>query len=260
MIEMWKRKEVIGDCTLYLGDCNEVLPVVGRVSHLISDPPFEKEAHTAVRRTQRSIKENKAAELDFSAISEQMRSFIPNWAYGNCDGWLLTFCQVEAVSMWRDAMEDASLKYKRGMAWVKPDSSPQFNGQMPAQGYECIATAWCGEGHSRWNAGGKRGVYTHLTNPPNRDGRHPTEKPVALMSELLIDFTNPGDLICDPFMGSGTTGVAAARLGRRFVGVELDQKYFDISCERIAAVQRQPDMFNARESKGAQLSILELNK
>ena len=97
-MEPWIRKEVIGDCTLYLGDSAQVLPVLDRVSHVISDPPFEKEAHTAVRRTQRSIKEDKAAELDFAAISDQMRAFIPSWAHDNCDGWLLTFCQVEAVS------------------------------------------------------------------------------------------------------------------------------------------------------------------
>jgi hypothetical protein len=63
------------------------------------------------------------------------------------------------------------------------------------------------------------------------------------MREILGDFTKPGELVCDPFMGLGTTGVAALRLGRRFVGIELQQKYFDVACTRIEAAARQPDLF-----------------
>jgi site-specific DNA-methyltransferase (adenine-specific) len=63
------------------------------------------------------------------------------------------------------------------------------------------------------------------------------------MCELLSLFSNPGDLICDPFMGSGTTGVACVKLGRRFIGIEKDHKYFDIACERISAALSQGDLF-----------------
>lgn len=229
--------------TLYLGDCRDVLATLGAVDSILTDPPFEKEAHTAIRRTQKSIKSGVADALDFIAITEELRSVLPQFALQNCEGWFLAFCQVEAVSTWRDAMEVAGLKYKRGMAWVKPDSSPQFNGQGPAQGYECIASAWCGKGISRWNAGGKRGVYTHNTNGVGRHGVHPTEKPISLMSEIVADFTDVGGLVCDPFMGSGTTGVASVRLGRRFVGIEQDPKYFEIAVERIAKALAAPDMF-----------------
>src|SRR5262249_16881429 len=65
----------------------------------------------------------------------------------------------------------------------------------------------------------------------------------ALMREIVQDFTKPGDLVCDPFMGLGTTGVAAVALGRRFVGVELNSEWFDVACRRIEAAARQPDMF-----------------
>ena len=228
------------DVALYLGDCREILPGLPRVDAVVTDPPFEKEAHTPIRRTQKSIRSGESDALNFDAITEDMRAFLPEWAGNNCDGWLLAFCQVEAVAAWRDAMEAADLKYKRGMAWVKPDSSPQFNGQGPAQGYECIASAWCGQGISRWNAGGKRGVYTHNTNGPGRHGVHPTEKPVSLMSEIVEDFVALGSVVLDPFMGSGTTGVACVRTGRGFVGVELDPAYFDIACRRIADELRRP--------------------
>lgn len=240
---MIRREVTIGDCRLILGDCLEVLPSLGLVDAIITDPPFEKEAHTPVRRTQRSIREDAPAELGFDAITEETRLAIPSWAAECCTGWLLAFCQVEAVSAWRDAMEAAGLKYKRGMAWVKPDSSPQFNGQGPAQGYECIASAWCGPGISRWNGGGRRGVFTHLTNQSDRDGRHPTEKPVPLMRELVGLFSGLGQIVLDPFMGSGTTAIGCIKTGRRFIGIEKSEEHFQTAVERIQDAYSRPDMF-----------------
>ena len=144
------------------------------------------------------------------------------------------------------------MKYKRGCLWVKPDSTPQLNGQGPAQGAECFVVSWNGEGHAKWNAGGKRGVYTHCTNQPDRTGLHPTEKPIPLMAEIVKDFTNHGETILDPFMGSGTTGVACVKLGRKFIGIELDPKYFDLSCRRIEEAYKQTDMFISQTVKPVQ--------
>ena len=135
------------------------------------------------------------------------------------------------------------MKYKRACIWVKPDSTPQLNGQGPAQGAECFVVAWCGDGHAKWNAGGKRGVYKHTVNPPDRQGGHPTEKPWRLFVEILQDFTNPSQTILDPFMGSGTTLVACEKLGRQGTGIELDPEYFDIACKRVDEATRQPDLF-----------------
>ena len=119
---------------------------------------------------------------------------------------------------------------------------PRFNGQGAARGFECAVTAWCGPGYRRWNGGGKRGVYTHCVNI-GRQGEHPTEKPLPLMCDLLRDYTMPKHIVCDPFAGSGTTGVAAVKLGRRFIGVERDPRWFDLSCRRISEALKQPDMF-----------------
>jgi DNA modification methylase len=247
----------IGDCTLYLGDCREILPTLGKVDAVVTDPPFEAECHAAVLRTAASIRTGVPAALDFVAITEDLRAFIPQWSAENCRGWLIAFCQVEAVSSWRDAMELAGLKYKRGMAWVKPDCAPQFNGQMPAQGFECMASAWCGDGHSRWNGGGRRGVFTAMTNNIDRHGEHQTEKPVQLMRELISLFSNHEETILDPFMGSGTTGVACVKLGRKFIGIEIEPKYFEIACKRIQQAYAQPDMFIAPPApKPVQLNLL----
>ncbi len=143
------------------------------------------------------------------------------------------------------------------MIWVKPDSSPQFNGQMPAMGYESIPLAWCGSGHSKWNGGGRRGVFTHLTNNTDREGTHQTEKPISLMKELIELFTNKDDIILDPFMGSGTTGVACVKLGRKFIGIEIDERYYEIAKRRIQAALDSPDLF-IEQPKKAEQTILSL--
>lgn len=250
------RVERIGDATLYLGDCREILPTLGRVDHVIGDPPYEAEAHSAQRRTQRSVKTGVAEVLDFDAISEELRGDVARFAATNCDGWALLFCQVEAVTAWRDALVGAGARYRRAMVWVKPDSSPQFTGDCPAQGYESIVAAWCADGRSRWNGGGRRGVFNHPVNV-GRYGGHPTEKPLPLMREFVSLFTEPGQLILDPFLGSGTTGVAAVELDRSFVGVERDPKYFDLACRRIEEAYRQPRLFDAPAPKPVQGSLLD---
>jgi site-specific DNA-methyltransferase (adenine-specific) len=241
---------------LWLGDCREILPLIGRVGHVITDPPYEKEAHRTGRRTQASVKTGINVDLDFDAITEDMRSEVAELTVNMSDGWVMYFCQAEAVTPWRDAIEAAGGKYKRTMVWIKPDSTPQLNGQMPAPGYESMPLAWCGIGHSRWNGGGRRGVFTHITNQPDREGTHPTEKPVPLMAELVTLFSQPGDLICDPFCGSGTTGIACVRTGRKFVGIELDQRYFDLTCRRISRALDAPDMFISRPDPAKQEAFL----
>jgi site-specific DNA-methyltransferase (adenine-specific) len=251
------RVERIGDATLYLGDCLEVMPTLEPVDHVLGDPPYEKEAHRIGRRTMANIRTGENADLTFDAITAEARLDACQKAVPLCRGWLMWFCQAEAAGDWRDALEASKAKYKRTMIWVKPDSSPQFNGQMPAMGYESIPLAWCGSGHPKWNGGGRRGVFTHLTNQPDRDGRHQTEKPGPLMAELVTLFSNPGQTILDPFMGSGSTGVACAKHGRRFVGIEKDPKWFDVACERIEAAYRQPRLFREQPAKVKQDSFLD---
>ena len=218
--------------------------MLDKVDHVITDPPYEKIMHDS-KKSSRVMKGGANAglrKLDFGPIDSIRGEFV-RLSSNVCDGWFVAFCTVEGVARWADAINPAAMKYKRACTWIKPDSTPQLNGQGPAQGAECFVTAWAGKGHARWNAGGKRGVYQHCVNGPTRHGGHPTEKPIPLMSELVADFTNPGQTILDPFMGSGTTGVACAKMGRRFIGIELDAKYFDIACKRIEEGYSQPDFF-----------------
>jgi site-specific DNA-methyltransferase (adenine-specific) len=247
------RIEKIGDCTLYLGDCLEVMPTLGRVDHVISDPPYE-ELMQSLNNSVKLRRLDGGADrkmLDFNSIKELREPFL-DWCAVHCDGWLLAFCNVEGVWHWREQITKREIKFKTTCIWHKPDSTPKLNGQGPALAYECITTSWCGRGHSRWNGGGKRGVFSHCTNNSQREGTHPTEKPVSLMLELVSLFSNYNQNILDPFMGSGTTGVACVKLGRKFIGVEISEKYFDIACRRIEQAYKQPDMFIEPPKKAVQ--------
>jgi DNA modification methylase len=253
------RVEVIGNATLYLGDCMDILPMLPKVGAVITDPPYEAEAHTKGRRLlgkqdsgERTVE---YGALDFDAMTEETRERSTDMARFLCRGWMLTFCQAEAVAKWRDAHESANAKYKRAMVWIKPDGAPQFTGDRPGMGYESIVASWCGEGRSRWNGGGRHGVFTHAQRDDKTPKEHMTQKPVALMRELVGLFSNVGEIVLDPFMGSGTTGVACAFLGRAFIGVEREPKYFDISCRRIEEAQRQQPLIPHEMPKAEQLEI-----
>jgi site-specific DNA-methyltransferase (adenine-specific) len=151
----------------------------------------------------------------------------------NVQGWSLIFSQDEHIPTWSSHMvtlDGGGTRYFRSMVWIKPNAKPNLNGHGPGKGHEMIQAYYSGGGRAKWNGGGKTGVFIH-----NRPAKpvHPTEKPVALMKELVRLFTNPGDVIFDPFMGSGSTGVAALELGRRFIGVEKDPVYFCLARDRI---------------------------
>lgn len=221
--------------TLYNADCMDILPTLGKVDVTISDPPYEAQAHTAMRRTRASIEGRiDKAGLGFDAITEETRSSVAAWTAKNIAKWALFFCQVEAVGTWKKELENYGAKYDRAWAWIKPDAAPRFNGQGPAQGFESIVTAWCGTGGRSWNGGGMRNVLTYNVTS-GRVSDHPTEKPLPLLMRLVHLYSDKGDMVADFFMGSGTTGVACIRMGRKFIGIERDPRYFDIACKRIEA-------------------------
>lgn len=233
------REVNIGDATLYCGNCFDVVGALLTVDHVICDPPYESLHHKAKNEGRAKGLQS----LDFEAIDEIREAFVEDFA-PKCKKWFVAFCTPEGVARWADVINPSkALRYKRACVWIKPNAAPQFNGQGPGMGAEMFVTAWAGSGVSAWNAGGKLGVYTHCVGGPTRDGRHPTEKPVPLMSEIVADFTKPGETILDPFAGSGSTGVAAIAQGRKFIGIERNPKYFEIMCERIANAWAQPRLF-----------------
>jgi site-specific DNA-methyltransferase (adenine-specific) len=234
--------------TIICGVNRDHYPVIGSVQAVITDPPYGDEVHDKEKVGRTATGEVDAVPVPFEALTSDDVHFLADYCHDNVVGWALVFCQAEQIPAWRRIMDSyEKIRYFRPMLWIKPDAKPNFRGHGPGVGHETIQAYWCGGGRQSWNAGGKVGIYYH--NRSRRQGdRHPTEKPVSLMKDLVRDFTNPGDTILDPFMGCGSTGVAALELGRKFIGIEQNQTYFDEALKRLDEADR-PTLFTAAPAK-----------
>ena len=205
------------------------------VDHVITDPPYEAEAHTLQRRSRiRGVVQSEP--ISFAPISSDCRINIAQQVARVVTRWVIIFCQVEAVSAWRDAFDKTSCRYVRAGVWIKPNPQPQYTGDRPGMGYETLVF-FHQTGRCKWNGSGRSGVFFSRPRTGAWVSIHPTQKPLDLMLELVELFTDPGELIIDPFAGVATTGVAAVRLGRRFLGCELDAHWAEVGRERLAAEQ-----------------------
>lgn len=217
------------------GDCMDALAPLEPVDHIITDPPYGEEYHSKPR-TQGSDGFVRDAEYGFDGLSSEMRTALSIEFARLSRRWTIVFSDPESAHEWRDAIVASGMRYCRKGIWIKLACAPGFSGDRPASGHEEISIAYAKcPGRPRWNGGGNRGVWTHPVVNVNHDREHTTQKPVPLMLELVSLFTDPGETILDPFAGSGTTGVACLRLGRKFIGIEKDPKYFALCCERLRA-------------------------
>ena len=195
---------IIGNAQLWLGDCRDILPTLPKVDAVITDPPYG--IGFAAQPTKWQRRAGKTPEGWDDSTSEVVAS-LPALA---------------PAIIWGGNYYD--LPQSRGwLSWFKPDAPPSMGH---------FELAWT----SLDRTARQLSVSIGETNP-ERVG-HPTQKPLRLM-EWCLGFLPDADLILDPFMGSGTTGVACANLGRSFIGIEREPKYFDIACRRIEDAQRQ---------------------
>lgn len=239
---------------MYLGDCLSVVPTLGSVDHVITDPPYEAAAHTLQRRVKRGGGVAVVEPLSFPPITEETRARAAAMFATQALRWTIVFCQVEAAMAWANAARDGGASIRRIGVWVKPDGQPQLSGDRPGMGYETIVFCHAA-GRSRWNGGGRSSVFVHNKNDPTLAGghSHPTQKPSSLMVELVSLFTDPGETILDAFAGSGTTGVACLRLGRKFVGVECDPRHYEMAVSRLRAEESGSTL---DASRAGQLALL----
>ena len=220
----WKRREVIGDCTLYLGDSLEILPTLGTVDAVVTDPPYGIGAANGAA----------AGGTDASGkYTRRPRQYAGSWddtrASTDAIGMLVQ-CSREQIVWGGNFFSDVLPLGGRWLIWDKLNSMPSFS-----------------DGELAWTSvkGSSVKKFTQCASglAANRDGRvHPTQKPVALM-QWCLGFLPDAKTVLDPFMGSGTTGVACVKLGRKFIGIEIDPGYFDIACRRIADAVARPDLF-----------------
>lgn len=203
---------------IYHGDCKDIISGL-KVDVVITDPPYSEVTHKGARTAL------DVSLIDFPSVtSDYLRTV---YSMIDLKTWLIAFMDWRHIAELEKNPPD-DLRFIRFGIWVKPNGAPQFTGDRPATGWEGIGMFHTHE-KMRWNGGGRHGVFTY--NKIN--GSHPTEKPLSLVMELVELFSNPGDVILDPFMGSGTTLLAAKLLGRRAIGIELDEKYCEVAANRL---------------------------
>ncbi len=218
-----KPPVIIGDCTLYHGDCLEILPKLGKVDAVVTDPPYGiahvKGAGGHGKHNRRNIAEIHGDNIDFDPS---------------------LFLQYDNVLCWGADHYSTRLPHGRWLAWNKLVSMDSFDS------FSDVEFAW----HNRRGAARIcnlmwKGICQDKSGEGNGERFHPTQKPIALMSWCLEQVGSMrGDTILDPFMGSGTTGVACVRTGRKFIGIEIDKNYFDIACRRIREAYEQTALFD----------------
>lgn len=240
-----------GGITIYHGDCLEVMAEIEAVDHVITDPPYARDVY--MRMSMPNTKKGSGSPermglgTSFALNNGTRLGKLAAGAIGFIDDlivpcsaefgrlikrWAVIFSDVESTHLWRAALDAAGTRYARTGVWVKPDYMPQFSGDRPAVGFE-PCTIVHAKGPMRWNGGGHSAVWTHGTAKGEDRPDHPCPKPLPLMTELVSLFTDPGELVLDPFMGSGTTLYAAHILGRRAIGIELEEKYCEIAARRL---------------------------
>lgn len=235
---------------LIVGDCIAGMKTLPDrcADHVITDPPYAKVVVNSVKTGPTGFLGGKRRDLGYAGVSDAARAVCGFQFARVAQRWILTFTDIESVHAWRDALEP-SARYIRTGVWVSPAVTPQFTGDRPGTGFECIVIAHCRghrKGRMRWNGGGRPAVWI-VNRPTNgteerRLTGHPSPKPLPLMEALVRDFTDHGDLILDPFAGSGTTGVAALRNGRRFIGWEKNAAYAAAARKRLTAAREQLSM------------------
>ena len=215
------RVEHIGDATLYLGDCLEILPTLDKVDAVVTDPPYNVGFGYSTYVDNRNDYKDWCAEW----FSELERI---------CSGAIVISCGHVNVSMWCEIKPPKWI-----LCWWKPAAM----GRSPVGFCNWEPMLLYGKSKSRSGCD-----VVRATIKPDKDLEgHPCPKPLEWGIGFSKLVTKEGMTILDPFMGSGTTGVACANLGRKFIGIEIEEKYFDIACKRIEIAYSQPRLFDDLE-------------
>ena len=221
---MKHREEIIGDCRLILGDCRDILPTLGPVDAVVTDPPY-------------GIGEDGGK---FRGRTGQNIKVLPKMS------WDATRPTADVFPMLLAAGEDQIIWGGNYFADLLPPSQRWLYWQKLMGGD-------FSDGELAWTSR-DRALREFTCCPKGKGGLHPTQKPVEVMLWSLTHVPNARTIL-DPFMGSGTTGVACAQTDRAFIGIEREPSYFDIACRRIEEAYKQPRLFADPVAKPIQPDI-----
>jgi DNA modification methylase len=247
---MTGRVEVIGNCRLYLGDCLEVMPLLGKVDVVVTDPPY------GIGLTKKT---NDYRDSKFFDNGESLRA---SKTYRDNDQHIRALIR-QTIPMALSIATRAVIFCGPAMLWEYPEPASlgtvfAVNGAgRTAWGFQCSHPVLF-YGKDPFLQDGKGGRPNSIRDgQPNREKiNHPCPKPLSWMKWAVGRGSRIGETVLDPFMGSGTTGVACANMGRSFVGIEIDDGYFDIACQRIRRACEHADLFIERPKPPIQQLLL----
>lgn len=256
------RVETIAEgVTLYLGDCRDVLPGLDVVDAVVTDPPYCSGGFSETGKKQAAgmgLRSETIRELGWFT-NDNMTTAGISWLMSTVAGWcyrlmppggtMTTFTDWRMVGHLAPAIESSQFRYQNLIVWAKPSAG--LGAGFRAQHELAMHFA---KGTAKYYSA-KHGNVLGVSRIHSSEREHQTEKPVELIANIIEVVSDRGMTILDPFMGSGTTGVAAVKLGRKFVGVEIEPRYFDIACRRIGDATR--DLFAAPEAPPVQTSLLD---
>lgn len=237
------RIETIAEgVTLYLGDCREIIPTLQPVDATVTDPPYlvSKGGFASNLQLEGGFggwMKDYGNQGDIVTCNIQFDEWLP-LVFGsmrpNAQAYFMS--NGRNLKAMQSAAESAGFRLHTILVWDKRAALPNKYYQNVT---EFALFMFKGKAFTIYDPSSK-----NLTSLFQKDdSEHPTEKPVPLMEVWIKNSSRPGETILDPFMGSGTTGVAAVRNSRNFIGIEIEPRYFDIACRRVAEALKQPDMF-----------------
>ncbi len=222
------RTEVIGDATLYLGNCLEIMPTLGKVDAVVTDPPYGVNLNYEKSYDDLLDYTNLQGWCEIALGLSKRAAIVPGWNnmfdYPRPDGIMIRI--------------DKTMQSRCTIAYLNK-WQPVF-----IYGKPIVRFPW--DIFETWNQSERSQIPID----------HPCPYPHTLTTHLVKHMTEFGEMCLDPFMGSGTTGVACVNLGRKFIGIEIEPKYFDIACKRIDQAERQGVLFQPQQTNGKQESLL----
>lgn len=231
---MKARKEVIGDCIIYQGDCIDLLPKIERVDCILTDPPYGDGAGVGYGQHDKTIEGNDDPLLNCSMLRLAYHCLRKNGTIYNFTTWKHEDFLRAYVGRY------TNLQLRHSVVW---DKGMKMGADFRIAHERILVLE---KGKPSYRRKDYADVQRHAM-PQHTADTHPHEKPLGLLKGMLLHSTNPGDTVLDPFMGSGSTGVACALMGRKFIGIELDAGYFAMACRRVEAAYRQSDLFRGVE-------------
>ena len=254
------EKVVIGNATLFRGDCMEILPTLGKVDLTFTSPPYNM--RTRVRNGEYTERETGA---HFSRKYDNFHDALPVGEYYEFHkqtismmlersntvmiNWQVVTGSKEA---WFRIMGDFCRQIKDVIIWDKGFGEPAMHENIINRGHEQILVMENGAvagrecSHSQFGRGKMQDIWRISRTKEVIDG-HSATFPVGLPSKAIQGWVQDDGVVLDPFMGSGTTGVACMNLDRKFIGIEIDERYFQIACERIERAQQQLKLFGGND-------------